>query len=85
MNIIKIQKGIKSCCNSEKCKLLGFANTIVFKGFSLSTFLSYNFLDASLKNNFVYSAYRQLIYDQKNDIKKKRCLKRISLWWIFYV
>ena len=77
MNIIKIQKGIKSCCNSEKCKLLGFANTIVFKGFSLSTFLSYNFLDASLKNNFVYSAYRQLIYDQKNDIQKKDVLKEL--------
>lgn len=77
MNIIKIQKGIKSCCNSEKCKLLGFANTIVFKGFSLSTFLSYNFLDANLRNNYVYSAYRQLIYDQENDIKKKDALKEL--------
>ena len=77
MNIIKIQKGIKSCCNSEKCKLLGFANTIVFKGFSLSTFLSYNFLDASLKNNFVYSAYRQLIYNTKQNIEKKDKLREI--------
>ena len=77
MNIIKIQKGIKSCCNSEKCKLLGFANTIVFKGFSLSTFLSYNFLDASLKNNFVYSAYRQLIYNTKQNIEKKDVLKEL--------
>ena len=77
MNIIKIQKGIKSCCNSEKCKLFGIANTIVIKHFSLSTFLSYNFLDANLKNDLVYSVYRQLIYNTQNNFKKKDVLKEL--------
>ena len=78
MNIIKIQKGIKPCCNSEKCKLFGIANTIVIKHFSLSTFFSYNFLDAYItKKNTVYSVGRQLIYDTKQNIGKKDKLREL--------
>ena len=78
MNIIKIQKGIKSCCNSEKCKLLGIANTIVIKHFSLSTFFSYNFLDVYItKKNTVYSVSRQLIYNTKQNIEKKDKLREL--------
>ena len=78
MNIIKIQKGIKPCCNSEKCKLLGIANTIIIKGFSLSTFFSYNFLDANItKKNTVYSVSRQLIYNTKQNIEKKDKLREL--------
>ena len=78
MKILKVQSGIKSCCNSEKCKLFGIANTIVIKHFSLSTFFSYNFLDVYItKENTVYSVSRQLIYDTKQNIEKKDKLREL--------
>ena len=78
MKILKVQSGFKSCCNGEKCKLFGIANTIVIKHFSLSTFFSYNFLDANItKKNTVYSVSRQLIYNTKQNIEKKDKLREI--------
>lgn len=79
MKPIVIEDGITPSLSTYKCKFTGIANTIVYGPVKISSFISYNLLDANIRNARVFSVKRRNDYVSKQDLKKRNTLQEFTV------
>ena len=74
-----IEDGITPSLSTYKCKFTGIANTIVAGPVKISSFISYNLLDANIRDGRVFSVKRRNDYVSKQDLKRRNTLQEFTV------